>query len=315
MLDNPVIQVRSQSGQSVLVGRGEGGDVAPLPAFLGAPRCLILFGGSGSVSIPGGVWQRKLKHRSDNEPNATALAASPDGEGESTAYERIVSTLADRISSGVYPPGSRVPSGAELCREFGVSPMTVRRALNILKNQGLVTSERGRGTFARSPDLGDSMFRLDSPGGEWLDRSAEIRMLSAAMTRADERVVAMLGVSLGTRVVYLRRLVLWDDSPAMYHTEYITYDPRRPLVESQLQLTSLHAFLDSRTAQRFPRGELTLTAVKLDAESAQILAESEGALALRLEHVFQGRDRTPVSWGWFLMRAELFRLRAHLGPE
>ena len=66
----------------------------------------------------------------------------------------------------------------------------------------------------------------------------------------------------------------------MYHTEYIIYDPRRPLVESQLQLTSLHAFLDSGGAQKFPRGELTVTAVKLDAESAQVLGESEGALAL-----------------------------------
>jgi DNA-binding GntR family transcriptional regulator len=101
----------------------------------------------------------------------------------------------------------------------------------------------------------------------------------------------------------------------MYHTEYIIYDPRRPLVESQLQLTSLHAFLDSGRAERFPRGELTLTAVNLDAESAQALGESEGALALCLEHLFQERDRTPVSWGWFLMRAELFRLRARLGPE
>ncbi len=101
----------------------------------------------------------------------------------------------------------------------------------------------------------------------------------------------------------------------MYHTEYITYDPRRPLVESQLQFTSLHAFLDSGTAQRFPRGELTLTAVKLDSESAQVLGQPEGALALRLEHVFQENDRKPVSWGWFLMRAELFRLRALLGPE
>lgn len=125
----------------------------------------------------------------------------------------------------------------------------------------------------------------------------------------------MLGLSPGDRVIYLRRLILYDDNPAMYHTEYIAYDPRRPLVESQLQLTSLHAFLDSGRAQRFPRGELTLTAVQLDAESAAVLGQPEGALALRLEHVFQAFDRTPVSWGWFLLRAELFRLRARLGPE
>ena len=169
--------------------------------------------------------------------------------------------------------------------------------------------------FARSPNLSDSTFRLDSPIGDWLDESAEIRLLSAEMTRADDRISAMLHVPIGERVIYLRRLVLYGGSPAMYHREYITYDPRRPFVEAQLQLTSLHAFLDSGRAQRFPRGELTLTAVNLDAESAEALEQPEGALALCLEHTFQDSDRTVVSWGWFLLRAELFRLRARLGPE
>lgn len=193
--------------------------------------------------------------------------------------------------------------------------MTVRRALSLLEQQGLVTGVKGRGTYARSRDLADSVFRLDSLSGEWLDESAEIRLLSATMTRADDRVAPMLHVAPGEKVIHLRRVVFSNGIPAMYHTEYIIYDPRRPLVESQLQLTSLHAFLDSGSAQRFPRGELTVTAVKLDAESAQVLGESEGALALCLEHVFRESNRTPVSWGWFLLRAELFRLRARLGAE
>jgi DNA-binding GntR family transcriptional regulator len=253
--------------------------------------------------------------QTDDLDPSRPLAVEQRPEPESPAYLRIANTLTDRINSGVYEAGSRLPSGSELCREFGVSPMTVRRALTILDNQGLVHGEKGRGVFARSLDLSDSTFRLDSLSGEWLDESADIRLLSASMERADERVAAMLSLSPGDRVIYLRRLVLYDDNPAMYHREYITYDPRRPFVESQLQLTSLHAFLDSGRAQRFPRGELTLTAVKLDADSASVLGQPEGALALSLEHVFQAGDRTPVSWGWFLLRAELFRLRAHLGPE
>jgi GntR family transcriptional regulator len=236
-------------------------------------------------------------------------------ESEPPAYNRIATALADRITSGVYPPGGRLPSGSELCREFGVSPMTVRRALTILDNQGLISGEKGRGVFARSVDLADSVFRLDSLIGDWLDDTAEIRLLSASMTRADEKVAEKLGVRPDDRVVHLRRLVLHEGIPVMHHKEYIRYDPRQPLVESQLQLTSLHAFLDSGHARRFPRGELTLTAVALDEECAHVLAQPLGSLALCLEHVFQERDRTPVSWGWFVMRAELFRLRARLGPE
>jgi DNA-binding GntR family transcriptional regulator len=256
----------------------------------------------------------RTRPAADSDLNGARPKQSENG-GALPAYLQIAQTLAARLDSGVYAAGSRLPSGSELQAEFGVSPMTVRRALSLLEQQGLVTGVKGSGTFARSRDLADSVFRLDSLSGEWLDESAEIRLLSASMTVAEEKVAAMLHVALGTKVIHLRRVVLSDGIPAMYHTEYIVYDPRRPLVESQLQLTSLHAFLDSGGAQRFPRGELTVTAVKLDADSAEVLRESEGALALCLEHVFQESDGTPVSWGWFLLRAELFRLRARLGPE
>ncbi len=251
-------------------------------------------------------------------PAQGSLSAQPPdtrkrSEDSVPAYLHIAQTLGDRVTSGFYPEGSLLPSGAELCTEFGVSPMTVRRALTMLQDQGIVVGKKGRGTFARSLGLSDSAFRLDSLVRDWLDESSEIRLLSASMTSADDKVALILGVTPGEYVVLLRRLVLKNGSPAMYHREYIVYDPRRPLVESQLHLTSMDAFLESGEARRFPRGELTLTAVDLDAESADALQEPEGALALCLEHVFQESDGTPVSWGWFLMKARLFRLQTRLG--
>lgn len=231
------------------------------------------------------------------------------------AYLHIAQTLGERVASGFYPEGSLLPSGTQLCTEFGVSPMTVRRALTMLQDQGLVVGRKGRGTFARSLGLSDSAFRLDSIVGEWLDESSEIRVLSASMTEADEKVALMLGVTPGEFVVLLRRLVLKNGTPAMYHKEYIVYDPRRPLVESQLHLTSMDAILDSGEARRFPQGELILTAVTLDAESAGVLQEPEGVMALCLEHIFEESDGTPVSWGWFIMKAQSFRLRARLGSR
>ena len=257
-----------------------------------------------------------MRARHVTDSRQTEAPTNPgDGANPVPAYLHIAQTLAHRLDLGVYSAGSRLPSGSELCLEFAVSPMTVRRSLSMLERQGLVTGVKGRGVYARGRDLADSVFHLDSLSGEWLDGSAEIRILSAAMTPADERVAAMLQVATDQKVIHLRRVVYSEGIPAMYHTEFIIYDPRRPLVEAQLQLTSLHAFLDSGGAQRFPRGELTVTAVMLDAESAQVLGEQEGALALRLEHLFQESDRTPVSWGCFYLRAELFRLCARLGSD
>lgn len=231
------------------------------------------------------------------------------------AYLRIADTISERIASGVYGPGCQLPSESQFCSEFGVSPMTLRRALAILVDQGFLWTEQGKGTFVRSLDLSDSVFRLEDLDGGWLDEATEVRLLAASTTKADERVAAKLSVTVGERVVYLRRLVLKNERPAMYHVEYVIFDARQPLIESQLQLTSPHGVLEAARGQGFPRGIVTMRALNLSAEAARVLEEPVGAPALCLEHVFQDIARRPVSWGWFLLRASMFQLRARLGPE
>ncbi len=253
------------------------------------------------------------RQKADDSREARVSSARGEVETRQPAYLVIVGALSERISTGIYAPGSRLPSGPQLCAEFGVSPMTLRRALTALKSQGLISCVQGRGSFVRSPDLSKSTFKLASLSGEWLDGSAEIRLLSVAMTKADGKTATMLGIAEGQRVVSLRRLVTSNAGPTMYHNEYVVYDPRLPLLESQLQLTSLHAFLESDRGERFPRGELTVRAMNLDHVSAEALGEPEGAAALCLEHLFRDGDGHPVSWGYFLLRAELFQLSAQLG--
>ena len=51
-------------------------------------------------------------------------------------------------------PDDQLPSESQLCDRYGVSPMTVRRAINLLVDQGVVTTERGRGIFVKPMAMG-----------------------------------------------------------------------------------------------------------------------------------------------------------------
>ena len=62
-------------------------------------------------------------------------------------YLQIVNSLQRGIASGVYPPGSRLPSVRELALEAGVNPNTMQRALSELERTGLVCSQRTAGRF------------------------------------------------------------------------------------------------------------------------------------------------------------------------
>ena len=70
---------------------------------------------------------------------------TPDREG--AAYRQLAGVLRKRISSGELAPGQRMPSEKDLHDEFGLARETVRRAIGVLRNEGLVEVRHGHGTF------------------------------------------------------------------------------------------------------------------------------------------------------------------------
>jgi len=230
------------------------------------------------------------------------------------AYLRIADEVAEQIGAGVYRAGDQLPTEAQLRAQYGVSPMTVRRAISILLDRGLVTTTQGKGTFVRSLDLGEAIFRLQDITGAWADdASVEVLLLEARILRADQRVAAMLHLSPGDKVVFLRRLIRRRGVPLVYQSEHVVYDEHRPLVEGELLVTSLEGLLRSTQSGEVPSGRLTIEAVDLAAEEARFLGVAEGSAALCLESLLHDFDGQPVSWGRFLCRADQFRLATSIG--
>jgi GntR family transcriptional regulator len=67
-------------------------------------------------------------------------------------YTQLADILRERIRSGELPPRSLLPSESYLQQEQGVSRGTVRMAISILRDEGLVVTISGRGTFVRERD-------------------------------------------------------------------------------------------------------------------------------------------------------------------
>jgi DNA-binding GntR family transcriptional regulator len=62
-------------------------------------------------------------------------------------YQQLAAIVRERITSGEYPAGRRIPALIELTAESGLSPKTVQRALRVLEEEGLVVTVPSRGTF------------------------------------------------------------------------------------------------------------------------------------------------------------------------
>jgi len=72
--------------------------------------------------------------------------------GENLLYMQIYLQLKNEIDSGQYPPGARLPSESTLCRMHDVQRDTVRHALELLANEGLIVKQPGRGSFVCSEE-------------------------------------------------------------------------------------------------------------------------------------------------------------------
>ena len=230
------------------------------------------------------------------------------------AYAQLVRILRRQIAAGAFRPGDRLPSEAQLCEGYGVSPMTVRRAINILVDQGVVIAEQGRGTFVRPLELGAAIFDLDRL--QRLFRGEEhttVKLLTARITLASERTARKLAIQPGERTIFIRRLILQGEDPILLHREHLIYDPGRPIVEAELEVTALHGLFSGGGASTLKRGDLTIDATVLTEEEAALLHAAVGSAAFRLEHIFYDFADQRVSWGWFVCPGDRLHFTATVG--
>jgi len=230
------------------------------------------------------------------------------------AYAQLVRILRRQIAVGVFRPGDRLPSEAQLCERYGVSPMTVRRAVNILVDQGVVIAEQGRGTFVRPLELGAAIFDLERL--QRLFRGEEqstVKLLEARIALAAAQTARKLAIQPGERTIFIRRLIFQGEDPMLLHREHVVYDPGRPVVESELEVTALYGLFSGGGESTLKRGDLTIDATVLTEEEAGVLRAAVGAAAFRLEHIFYDFADQPVSWGWFICPGDRLRFTAAVG--
>lgn len=114
-------------------------------------------------------------------------------------YRAVAARLVERIRTGAYRPGDLLPSEPELTREFDVSRHTIRAALRALYEQGLVVSQRGRGTIVQPVPVAPRYRHVCDSVEDVLQYAAATprRVVHRRRLIADEQLASMLGCAAG----------------------------------------------------------------------------------------------------------------------
>lgn len=139
------------------------------------------------------------------------------------AYGQVKAFIKTRISAGTWRPGDPVPSEAVLMAQFGVSRMTVNRALRELMGEGLVTRIQGSGTFVAELHRISSTLTIRDIHEEVIARghSHSARVLRAESEKASADVARTLGLRTGGRVFHTILIHLENGVPIQYEDRYV----------------------------------------------------------------------------------------------
>ena len=144
----------------------------------------------------------------------TKLAIVSAEPGQSR-YAALAAALRARVVAGEWPPGSALPAEQTLAAEHGVALGTLRRALELMAEQGLIERIHGRGTFVRAGLAGATMMRFFR-FGEGTGEVPSSRIVSRQQLVAPAEVARRLGLARGDLALRLQRVRSFAGQPGVY---------------------------------------------------------------------------------------------------
>ncbi|MEY8437563.1 GntR family transcriptional regulator [Atopobiaceae bacterium 24-176] len=198
-------------------------------------------------------------------------------------HEDIYRDLRKKILSGTLPSRSALESEEVLCKRYGVSRPTLRKALDSLKRDGLVHSRQGAGIFVNPPE-----FFADNNLTTLTERYAgknvpiESRVLMLETVPAEE-LAEQFQIAPEDELIHYRRLRMVDGTPRSLEETWMPADLYRDFTEDVLYGSVIH-YIEDQSGYAINHVNKEVSAVNAQGQTAQLLEVPEGTALLQIKH-------------------------------
>lgn len=157
--------------------------------------------------------------------------------GTAPLYEQLKDVIHKKIKSGELKPDQQIPSERELEKTYNVSRITVRQAINLAEQEGLVRRVHGVGTFVSKPKIQQELSTLSNFQSTLQQQGliASTKLHNSQTIVSDFQLSKLLSIQVNEKVINLELIGLGDNSPIVYYNSYFSF----PVGEKMKQAAEL----------------------------------------------------------------------------
>lgn len=230
------------------------------------------------------------------------------------AYYQLMKLLEHRIRRGDFKPGETLPSETEIAETYGISRMTVRRAISELSSKKIVSPQKGKGTYVSLPKFNETVFELNDFFEDMKKKGIKpsSRLIEAKHLPADKIIAEKLQIPENTKYIFFRSILYADEEPLVYDTKYIVYAKQRPLLE-ELSNPSLQDVVMAHNNKIPIKSLRILQVTTLTEQESFLLNVAPMSAAFLVEQLLYDQNDKPVGWGKSLYRGDRYQLTSRGG--
>lgn len=219
-------------------------------------------------------------------------------------WAQVLDDLKTRLDAGDFDTG--FPPERQLIDEYGVSRHTVRDAMTRLRQAGVISRERGRGTFLRKPTIEQPTGALYSLFRSIEDQGFVAHSEVLALRRAfDDTIAARLGLGTSEGLVYLHRIRMAGDQPIATDEIWLPESIAAPILASDFTATSLYGELEARCGVRPRTGWERVSPILPSDEERRLLQIGPKQPAFLVERSTEANGR-PLEWRRTVIRGDQY---------
>ena len=234
-------------------------------------------------------------------------------ESNEPLYARLKERIIQDVETGVFKAGDRLPSQRELCQQFNMSHMTVRRAIDELVAEGVVFGIPGKGLYV-SEKKHPAETSMAGFTGEMTARGYVVtgRILGKSLVSASTVLARALDIPAGSELAFLHRLRLINGEPISIQYSYLVHRCCPGILDLIQENTSLYSVLSQVYKIELINSITTVECTLAQRSQADLLGLPLPAALMMIEQINKQGGKQSVEYSRLAYRGDRYVMQTRL---